>query len=66
MVMIENLGTEELTVQVIGSDGRLVYDNRDIKAGLSEINLEHLDSGLYHVLVFTENFSKSTLVVIRH
>jgi len=62
ILMFENQSNDVLTIQVIASDGKLVYTNKNLQAGVSEINLEHLCSGIYTVLLSGQSGRASVLV----
>jgi hypothetical protein len=62
ILMFENQSNDVLTIQVIASDGKLVYTNKNLQKGLSEINLEHLGSGIFTVLLSGQSGRASVLV----
>ena len=62
ILLFENQSNDILTIQVIAGDGKLVYTNKNLQAGISEINLEYLGSGIYTVLLSGQSGGASVLV----
>ena len=62
LFIFENLSNDILSIQVIGSDGKLVYSQDNLQGGVSEINLVNLSSGIYTVLVNGQNVHAGMLI----
>ena len=52
LFIFENLSNDILNIQVIGSDGKLVYTQDSLQAGLNTIDLHGINSGLFVLKIY--------------
>ena len=64
LVFFINHGNKRVNIQVISSDGQLVYTQDNFFEGKSVINLSHLNSGIYTVLVKGETVFASLMLSV--
>ena len=65
-VIIENnLNDEKLTIEINNIEGKLIYSKQIINSSKLEMNLSHLNKGLYTISIMTENSIKHKTIVIQ-
>jgi hypothetical protein len=52
LFIFENLSNDILTIQVVGSDGKLVYTQDNLQAGLNAFDLRGINSGLFVLKIY--------------
>jgi hypothetical protein len=52
LFIFENLSNDILTIQVISSDGKLVYTHDNLQAGLNAFDLRGINSGLFVLKIY--------------
>lgn len=62
--LLENSSSERATLKMVSSDGKAVLE-QVLKPGVSNINIQWLPKGFYHISLFNEQLSQRTVVIIK-